>query len=277
MCHYKSSNIPNRISLFVAFCLIITSCNKITKKDISIIDGVKLGTSQQDFYNQCDSLKIEQKIFYTKILFFDGDDAGESRIKTYVTDIFNSSEYNTKDLQHFGLYYPTTLTGTKNIIGLNVLMVHTSQASSITDRGFKLLNKETPGISQDISYNQVDDIAKMLSKKYGNPSDTLKSAFLGFYVVEGNQIRSYHSDSTNVGEKLTWKTKFLDISLFKGISSPTNTFNLKDHTYSMYLDSNPYRKIQYENGERPCYAYTYISYILNDEAIKQLELDKIKL
>ncbi|MBS1755684.1 MAG: hypothetical protein JSU03_00265 [Bacteroidetes bacterium] len=274
---YNSSNMASRIVTFVVVCLTIISCNRINPKDITIIDGVKLGSSKEDFYNQCDSLKIEQKIFYTKTMFGSSDDVSESRIKTYVTDIFNSSDYSTKYTQHFGLYYPTTLTGTKNIIGLNVLMVHTSQASLITNRGFENLNKETPGISQDISYNQVDDIANMLSKKYGKPSDTLKFEFLNFYVIEGSQIRSYHSDSTNVGEKIIWKTKYLDISLFKGIASPTNTFNSKDRSYMMYFDNNPYRKIDYDNGERPCYAYTYISYMLNEEAIKKLELDKAKL
>lgn len=270
----------NRFILSISFfCIILTSCNRISSKDITIIDGVKLGTSQEELYSQCDSLKVEQKLFYTKIMFSGSDEIGESKIKAYVTDVFNTSEYRTQLTQHYGIYYPITLTGTKNIIGLNILLVHTSPASLFTNRGYTNLTKETniPGISQDISYNQVDDIASMLSKKYGNPSDTLKFEFLRFYAIEGNQIREYHADSTNIGEMIIWKTKFLDISFFKGIDSPTNTFNSKEHTYMIYFDNNPFRKIDFDKGERPCYSYSYISYKLNDVAIKKMELDKAKL
>ena len=277
---YKPFKITNRIITFICFvCIILTSCNNISPKDITIIDGVKLGTTEEEFYSQCDSLKVEQKVFYTKVMFSGSDEIGESKIQAYVTDLFNTSEYRSQSTQHYGIYYPTTLTGTKNIIGLNVLLVHTSPAWSISNSGFTYITKETniPGISQDISYNQADDIVSMLSKKYGKPSDTLKFEFVGFYAIEGNQVREYHSDSTNVGEMIIWKTKFLDVKFYKGISSPTNTFNSKEHTYMAYFDSNPFRKIDYDKGERPCYSYSYISYMLNDVAIKKLELDKAKL
>lgn len=270
----------NRNVTFIAFfCSILSSCNNISREDITIIDGVRLGTSKEELYSQCDSLKVEQKVFYTKVMFSSSDDVGESKIKAYITDIFNTSEYRSQSTQHYGIYYPTTFAGTKNIIGLNVLLVHTSPALAISKRGFTYLTKETdiPGISQDISYSQTDDITSMLSKKYGKPSDTLKFEFLRFYAIEGNQIREYHSDSSNVGEMIIWKTKFLDIKFFKGISSPTNSFNSKEHSYTIYFNSNPFRKIDFDNGERPCYSYSYIAYELNDVAIKKLELDKAKL
>ena len=44
-----------------------------------------------------------------------------------------------------------------------------------------------------------------------------------------------------------------------------------------YFDSDPYRVINYETGERPCRSYSYISYDLTEEAIKKLGLDKSRL
>ena len=261
------------------FFIILVSCNSISPKDITIIDGVKLGTSEDELYSQCDSLKVKQKIFYTKITFSNVEEIEESKIRHYVTDLFNSSQYGAGYTQHYGLYYPIILQGTKNVYGMHVLLAHTSTARTLTStEGFNNLNNEILGISQDISDSQIDEIANMLSKKYGKPTDTIKDIFSNFFVIEGNKIKDYQSgDKTNIGEKIIWKTKYLDIFFFKGISSSTGIFNSKDHSYMMYFDGKPFKKINYNNGERPCYSFSYISYTLNNEAIKELGLDKAKL
>ena len=261
------------------FTLVLASCNQISSKDITVIEGVRLGTTIDELYSQFDSLKIPAKIFFTKIIFSASDDIGQNKFKNYVTDLFNSSNYGSQFVQHYGLYYPTTMSGTKNVVSLAILLIHTSPSIAISNRGITHLTKETniPGIGQDISYSQADDIAIMLSNKYGKPSDTLKSEYLKFYVIKGTQIIDYHSDSSNIGELLIWKTKYVDVKYFKGISSPTNTFDSKAHSYTTYFDNSPFRKIDYDRGERPCRSYSYISYELNDEAIKKLELDKAKL
>lgn len=268
------------ILVLAVFSCTLTSCkNEIDKKDLTVIDGVQLGTSLDALYKQFDSLKVSNKIIYTKLMFSDFAESGKNKLKVYVTDIFNTSKYGSEETEHYGIYYPTKLTGTKNVVGLNVLLVHTAPAFLISKFEFSNLTKETQitGISQDISDEQADDIATMLSKKYGTPTDTLTFEYTKFYVLEGTQIRDYHSDSLNVGELYFWETKHVRIKYFKGIRSPNSTYNTQDHSYMTYFDSNPFRVINFENGERPCRSYSYITYELTDEAIQQLGLDKPRL
>lgn len=261
--------------LFVIIYIGISGCNRINPKEITVINDIKLGSTLEEFYIQCDSLNIEKKSFYTKRILTNINDLDECKIRLYVTDIFNSSNYSTKYTQHLGLFCPIRFEGTKNIVGLAVLIVHTSPASLITKDRFEDL-EEKPCVSQDIVSDQVDEIENLLSHKYGKPTDSFESDYLEF-VIERNEIRSYRSDSLNNGVNLVWKTKYLDITLFKGIASPTNTFDLNNLSYNMHFKNNPHREINYDDGERPCYAYTYIKYVLNREAIKNLKLDNIKL
>jgi hypothetical protein len=269
----------NTVFIIALLGLILQCCNNINTKDITIIDGVKLGTSVEKLNRQCDSLKVEQKVFYKKIIFKSSEGTINSQFQAHITDLFNTSEYKSPLTQHYGIYYPLTLEGTKNVIGLFVLLVHASPAYSFSDRGVINLTKETdvPGISQNISYGQIDHIANMLSEKYGKPSDTLKSELLPFFVIEDTQIKTYNSDSKNTGEMIVWKTKYLDVKFFKGISSKNSIFDSQEHNYLTSISSEPIRNIDYSKGERYCHSFSYISYKLNDEAIKILELDKVKL
>jgi hypothetical protein len=258
------------------------SCNNIAPKDITIIDGVKLGSSLDGLNSQCDSLKVQQKVLYTKAMFKGSDNIESYRMKFHFSDIFNSSNYNgsSQTLQHYGLYYPIVANGTKNLTGLNVLLVYTSNAYLVSsNENTSDISKETniSGISQNMSCMQIESIANMLSEKYGKPSRIFKNENLNFYVFENNQLKVYSSDSSNIGEMLMWKTKYLDIQFFKGIASGTETYNSKNHSYLVYFDYNPFRNINYELGERPCYSYSYISYQLNDLAMKELGLGKVKL
>lgn len=260
--------------------IILTSCTKITSKDVTIIDGIRLGTTEDGFNRQCDSLKNQQVLFYTKSVFsrllssLDNrpENLDEYRIKGYVTNIFNSSYYNggSPTLQHYGLFSLINGNGTENIVGLNVLL------------GYMLTTKndDLPLFSQNMSCIQIESIARMLTEKYGKPDTILKNQNLTFHVLEKNKILSYSSDTSSFGEMLIWKTKYLDIKFFKGIASGNNIYNLERHSYTSYLDYNVKRiitNVEYEEGKRPCYSYSYICYMLNDLAIKELELDKVKL
>ena len=272
----------NRIVTAISFLIVIlTSCNNINTKDITIIDGIRLGTNQDGLNSQCDSLKIQQPIFYTKTLFSVTENPVDFKIKVYVTNIFNTSEYNggSQSLQHYGLFYPMIVDGTKNIVGLTVILFRTSQALIISNTGISSLTRETniQSISQNMSSSQIESIASMLTEKYGKPSSIVKDPNTPFYVIENNKLNPHISDSTNIGVMLTWKTKYIDITLFKGLASGTDTYTMKNHSYMSYFDYNPKRNIKYEEGEGPCRSYSYITYKLNQLAEKKLELDKVKL
>ncbi len=270
----------NRNVVFIAFIcgVILTSCNNITPKDLTIIDGIRLGTSRDELNTQYDSLKIETKSFYTKALFKSSDNINDYGLKFHVSEIFNASEYRSQKTQHYGLYWASILEGTKNVSEMIILLVHTSPAFSFSNSIITNLtdNSNMQGITQDISYGQTDDIARMLSGKYGKPNDTIKNQLIPFYAIKGTQIRPYFSDSTNIGEIIVWKTKYLDIKFFKGIESHFNIFESSTHNYLISING-PIRKCNYDQGEKPCHSYSYISYKLNDLAIKELELNKIKL
>jgi hypothetical protein len=272
----------NRIVTAISFLIVIlTSCNNITPKDLTIIDGIRLGTTQDGLNSQCDSLKIQQPVFYTKTLFSITENTIDYRLKGYVTNIFNTSEYNggSQTLQHFGLFYPMNVDGTKNIVGLTVLLFRTSQALIISNTGISSLTKETniQSISQNMSSSQIESIASMLTEKYGKPTSIVKDPNTTFYVFENNKLNPHSSDSTNIGEMITWKTKYLYITFFKGLASGTDTYTMKNHSYMSYFDYNPKRIIKYEDGEGPCRSYSYITYKLNELAEKKLKLDKVKL
>ena len=262
---------------FILLILVFTSCQGIDKDDITIIDGVQLGMDEDAFNSQLDSLEINQDVFYTKVLFDNLDEVDDTRVRFNFTDIFNNNKYNSSVSKTYGLYYPTNWAGTKNIIGLTVLLVHSDNALLFSNTGFGNITKEKKisGISQNIPDEQSEDIARMLSEKYGPPMDTLKSDLTTFFVFQGKQIGKFHSDNSNLGELLIWKTKCIDIRYFKGIESSETFFNKNLKGYFTILDKSS--SIDYDNGERMCRSYGYIMYQLNDETIKKMKLDKRKL
>ena len=262
------------ITLIGCIFIVLTSCTKITKKDVTIIDDIRLGTTEDGFNRQCDSLKNQQILFYTNSifdrLFNSSENLDEYRLKGYVTNIFNTYNGDSPTLQHYGLFSLINENGTENIVGLNVLL------------GYMLTTKnyDLPLFSQNMSCIQIESIATMLTGKYGKPDSILKNQNLTFYVFKKNKLPSYNSDTSNIGEMLIWKTKYLDIKFFKGIASGTETYNLNKHSYTKYFDYNFNRIISWEEfkeGKRPCYSFSYICYKLNDLAIKELDLDRVKL
>jgi hypothetical protein len=266
-------------NLLIIGAALFTSCNKIEPKDVTVIDGISLGTTLEEYYKQCEDLNISQKLVYTKVFFSDFQDVYHNSVKFYVTDIFNFSEYRGPDTEHFGIYNSIIMSGTKNVIGLNILLVHTAPAVIFSPSGSTYLTKQTkiPGVIQDVSLDLVEDIGDMLSKKYGKPNGKMKSEHFTVKVIEGNQIKNYRSDSTNMGELLYWETEYFDISFFKGINSTASTFTSNGNSYTIYFDTNPNTILDYDSGERPCRSYSYITYKLNSKAIKRLALDKPKL
>lgn len=76
---------------------IITSCNSITEKDITVIDGIKLGDkSVEEFNNQMKSLGNTPKeiilIDYPSLLR--KDNSQKLVCQLYTTNAFSSAKYN---------------------------------------------------------------------------------------------------------------------------------------------------------------------------------------
>lgn len=138
--------------------------------------------NEEAFNSQLDSLNIKHKIFYTKVIFRNLNEVNNYRVNCYFTDIFNDGRYTSTISKTYGIYYPTVWPNTKNIVGLTILLVHTDDALYLANSDFASITKETKisAISQNLPVRLTDEIANILSEKYGNPLDTIKSELISF-------------------------------------------------------------------------------------------------
>jgi hypothetical protein len=259
--------------LLSAFVILISACG-IDPKEITVIDNVRLGMTEEEFYEQLDSLKIEKKVAYTNLFLNDVDEINENKISMYTTKIFDLSDYSesSENIHHIGIYFPAILSGTKNIIALNVLLAHTGNVRLIYNNRLSII-KDIPGISQDVPVTLINDIEQMLNSKYGKPTSTYSFSFTNFYVINGTEIKPYRSDTSNVGEMITWENKNLRIQFYKGIKAKQSSFNSNSKYYTHYFDPI----VSLTTNEIECRSYSYISYSLTDKAIKEIGLDKLQI
>lgn len=265
-----------KIILVIILLTSLINCTNINNEDFRIIDGIKLGTTVDEFNKQCDSLKILHKVLYTRTRFSNLNQLRYNQINNALSEIFNTSQYKSQFTDHYGLYYPLKQSGTNNIVGLNVLLIHTEDADLISGTSYENITSKTmiKGANQDIPEEQTTTIYNMLVKKYGQPTKTTKSEFTEIYVIEEGVIKTYKPDSSNLGEMYYWETKNLDISYFKGVRSAITSFIVPDNKYMTYFKADPFRILDYEKGERYSRSFSYISYNLKDESIKKFGLDK---
>lgn len=260
--------------------VVFSGCNRISKNDLTVIEGLHLGVDKEQFLKQFDSLDLSKTTLYSKCFFNEDDRPSLEQITFYTTDIFNYPKYRNKSMEHIGLLYPVLYTGTNKIIGVQVMLIHTEGAIQFTSNGVHDLTVETKimAAGQDIPSGLTEKVGDLLEKKYGNPSDTIKSSFNTFLVIDGKDIREFHGDENNCGTELIWKTKYFNVTYFSGIRSNYTTYNsiYAKHNYYQRLTDDPY-EIDYKNGEETCRQYCLITYMLNDETIKKLGLDDSRL
>lgn len=269
-----------RLIIIITGGMLISSCGeKVKKEELRVIDDIQLGTTLNQLYSQFDSLNFSPRNFYTNILITSVNEIKNYELRIHATDIFNLSPYKTEAINHYGIFYPTLTSGSKNVVGLTVLLVHTNPVLLLSDDGFTQLTKETgvPGISQDISISLMKDIELMLRKKYGQPISSENTLYNTIYIIEGNQIRDYVDNESSSNEYLFWKTKYYTVKFFKGMKSKASKYNIKDQVYITTYFKDPSLSINYEEGESQCQSYCFISYELTAEAIKLLGLGDPKL
>lgn len=268
--------------LLLLLSFFLTSCNSVDKKNIQIIEGIQLGTNFNQYERQIDSIGIESKQFFTKLFIDRVNEIASNSINVHVSDMFNLSNfrYNTN---HYAILYPTTRSGTDNVIGLTAILGHTTNSMMLTSSGFINLTKEynIENFNQNISTDLVVEIKKMISSKYGQPSlDRVKSEYNTFYVLERNTIKEYSGDGEIKGAKTTWENDFLEIELFEGVPSYTAVINKNGYQVSEPFFNSQMPKIlipDLSKGEKQCVSYAYIKYELKPEIIEKLKLNDKKL
>lgn len=269
-------------TLLVILTIILTSCNSFDKKNIEIIEGIQLGTTFSQYKKQCDSIGIQRKQFFTKLFINNEDDIEKNILNVPVSDIFDLSNFK-KYNNHYAILYPTTMTGTDNVVGMSAIIGHTANSAMLTSSGMRDLTKEydIKNFNQNISSALRDEIKKMLISKYGQPiTDKYKSEYNSFFVLINGEIEEFKGVNEIQGELTTWENEYIKIDMFEGVPSFTAVINDNGYQLSEPLFSSQEHKILIPNiskNEKNCVTYVYITYSLKNDIIEKLKLNEKKI
>lgn len=273
----------NKSKLFLIVVIIgITSCTRIPKEKLTIIENITLGGAGNAYQKQFDSLQIHHKRFITNTIMMKFDELldDQNYFYSYYTDLFNFSEFKRPKLsiEHLGLIVPITLEGTTNNFALLVILCRTKDPWLVGEaERFKATVKEK-FIRQEVNSVVIDKIKKMYISKYGEPKTVLTSTYNTFYMINGNSI-SKENDNSNQATTIKWATEYYDVTFFtgfdlNGIYNPEYGYRESTNRYRANIGdaiANP------SNNELNCNAYAYIYYELNEIAMKELKTDNKKL
>lgn len=269
-----------KISIYIVLTIVsIMGCTK-DSKDLTVIDGFVLGIVEDSLKSQFNKLQIQKDRFFTSQQFSSLSEADQNQLSFYYTKLFNLSKYMTNNdvTNHYGMYYPMTMEGTTNIIGVAILLGHTDSSFLVNHEVTNLTNDY--GIKyfdQNVRFDLVNKIESMLREKYGEPDEIIESDF--FYDIEGADIISFTTEKNLMGKELIWRKKSIDIRYFKGFENYNVVYNDSNNNLEGYLyhidDNNDKRTLR----EKDIYsqAFPYIIYQINKEGIKTIEENEIKL
>lgn len=263
------------IHTLTVFALI--ACNKIQDKDITIIDNIKLGVKKDSLDMQFLKKYMLLQGNYTKVFFDNYDEIENNKIYSRLSKAFDFQEYISSNIHHYGFYLPT-VDDANNVIGIDVLLGHTSHATLI-DKNYGLIDitNETQlnAFDQNVREDLINKIESLLKEKYGTPKKTIKGKGIKNYVIQGKNVNTFETGNNMLGESIVWETEYLNITYFKGIPSKYVFYDKNINSYIYNFSPQEISKIS--NDEIVCNSYAYISYYLKEKAIKELKLEKINL
>ena len=263
------------IPIYLMLLLLVVSCKDdnptFTEESITITENVVLGSDMDSMYQDFKDRNVNSGTFYTRISFNDYSEANENIIGMYYTDIFNLSNYSNSiiNLNHYGFLYPTKLTGTNRLLGMNILLVSTQK--QLFTSNVKL---NAPSVLQEVNELLIKDIENLFNKKYGKPIYRIKRNYYPVFHIEGKQIKEYASAGAE-GEIVSWENDFMTIEFFKGIKSYETSFdpNTPQYSFEWIVGGEPKQVIP-SSANVYSYSMPYISYQLKDTTVKILGLEK---
>ena len=188
----------------------------------------------------------------------------------YSSDVFDISDFRNTAVQlnHYGLFYPTLLTGTNRLLGLNVLLVSTHNSYN----EYNTLSN-IPAIKQEVNERLLKEVEDLLNKKYGQPSKT-KTEYCQVYQIQGNQVKEY-SQTPSECEILTWENDFLFVEFNKGFKSYETSFDPINICYNYWatIGGDP-KEVDPRGDQIYSYSLPFIKYELKDTTVKILKLEK---
>ncbi|MFD0700311.1 hypothetical protein [Myroides pelagicus] len=261
------------IASILTINLLSFACNRVSEKDITIIDNLVLGKKNLDFIEQYDSLKIPHKTFFAGHVFTSIDELGTSKIIRAYSDKFNLLPQ--RNIKQYGIYFQRSNEGSDYIVELDVMLGFEGNATLFEEGRMIDVTKET-GINSFIQANRkdlIDKIESLLIKKYGKPDEVLVEN-IPFYSIKNNLLSPHNTEYSYKTELLVWNTDYLVISFFKGLE--TNSYFSEEGNSMIMFDKSQRNEELISNGIQ-FNEYPYISYRLNDKTIKKLKLDEIDL
>lgn len=277
------NTISKTLTAMALTAILISSCKKkeISKEQLTIIDGIVLGQSIDSLYESYKTLNIPTDIFYTRSSFSDISEVKSSMITLSYSKVFDLSDYKNSSikLSHLGILYPTKLTGTDKIIGMNVLLVSTTEPFNFNPEEVRYVTRDNACIQQEVNELLIDEIIKIYKSKYGEPKSRIKTTYQEAFVFEWDAIKRYNG-TKDEGELITWENEIMKINFFTGCKSYSATFMKNPTQYLSHwtIGKDPeLPKIEYDKGIVGCYTYPYIQYTLKDSTVNLLGLDKKKI
>jgi len=277
-----------RLSIIVLLSLLIfASCknkNEINesdnrKKQLTIIDGIILGQSADSLFASYQALNIAKREFITGDLFSSMSEVNSNIYNQYFTKIFDFTEYKNQatKLSHYGILYPNSLRGTDKIVCMVVILVTATSPSFENDPGIFTQIQNNLCIKQEINELVINEITKLYKTKYGTPRrDTSENTSV--FVLENGKPKVYRAGAP--GELLIWENETMEVHFYTGFKSPDTFFNNNLMVYSpLHVSSDDAREMTFDNskGFYGCYSYPYIEYVLKNNVVEELNLNKPKI
>lgn len=260
--------------IFAILFSVLYSCTTITEKDLTVVEGIKLGEKGQSAYDKQLEDLGNKKVKYSLLDYWamlNPELKSNVKYLGYVTNAFNIPKYNSEAVNHSSPILHEISVNTDILIAVEIPLCH-ARISPIT---------QELEVYQAVSQGYLEEVKNLLIKKYGKPTDTVRTnTFDGYaFPVISDKGVTYASPSINEHPLLgyKWKTKAIDILLGFGRKSSLMYYDKQRRTYMSAFNSNlaPWDKEDpvYER----CYEFSFVRYQMNSEAKEKLNTDKPKI
>lgn len=276
----------NFILICATFLLLLQlNCNKNSESQLYVIDSIKLGNTMEDF-----EIQMAKKITFSKkpgrslnkLFFVTEQYLYQNHIQDYMTGsyftiTFNESDNN--DLTDYGLIIPTSSSTKDNLIGIHVIFGRTTNSVDLSTLG-SITNNNGDPIPYFVQSNRPEYIQKienLLIKKYGKPTKITSNESVPIFAFRGNALNGYMTEKNNTGNLFEWDNEVVKITFFEGINNYNYTYNPINDSYfsAMDEDRNKTKKLDKDYGITK--GFSYLSYELKDDYIKDKKLDNPNL
>lgn len=261
----------NNIIFASLLILFLFGCNN-NNEQLTIIDGVVLGQTKEQYSALLKEIKIPNRDFYTNFLVLREKDLNNN-INFHYTEFFNYDEFRSDDklIEHFGVFVPEFINN-KHLTALKIFLGHTGKVSFINPEIKK--TDDAVFFRQDVVTDVLDKVINLYKLKYGSPKLVIKRYGLveGDYLYENNFKRI--SFDSNEERFYSWETDYFTITLFYGFNLNAFYKNGFYSTSTNWLYSNSSNE-PLSASQKSCFSLPYIKYELNQKGLKRIGLNKM--